>query len=112
MRIPKITDSIDGNKGMSIKIEFKAGREEMKIALGEIIDADLNLDLFNYNIDHYKEMILTRISKMDIYKKARKLFFDRGDAMWMVNEGWRHESTIEYLIEEYIDTFFPEFKEE
>jgi len=110
MKYPKITNSKDGIKRMTIKMEYRVGYEDLKIAFGNLIYMMNGLDLFNNNIDSHKVYILSNITKSKIYTELKKLLYERGDDIEYVPEGWSPDcNQIGIFVNENMHLYFEKF---
>lgn len=111
MRYPRPTNSKDGVMRLTINVQYRICLEDLKIALGDIINSDFNLP---DKADPFKdpnigETVLEKISKKDIIKRCKDLFWQRGENMWTYSEGWYpHRNSIEGFSSAHINEYFPE----
>lgn len=109
MKYPKVTRSKDDVRRMTVKIEHRVSKEDLIIAFGDIIEYDINVNLFEHNINFYEDELLNKITKADIFKRLRYLLEVKGESMGYCPEGWSFEETLMKFATKHIDKYFPDF---
>lgn len=112
MTYPKVTNSIDGVKRMTMVVKHRIALPDLEIALGELLYYDYNLNLYEYSIWDKEEELLKTITKAEIWKSMKRLLEDKGQNFGYAPEGWDFEKQYSDFAAKHIRRWFPEFPEE
>ena len=115
MKFPKVTNSKDGKKRMTVNIEFRVNQTELAIALGELLDqGSINWNHFTQeNIGNFLDKnVKKEILKADVYKKLKETLQDCGDLIWTRQQYWVMNNLNDDVLkwcEDTVKELFPEF---
>jgi hypothetical protein len=120
MKYPKLTNSIDGTKRFTMKIEFRISEWDLTAAMVMLIHDDFNIKYADWYETPkgqvgkmlFKKGVLDEIKRVDIWKKMKKELWDRGTNWSYALEDVECEEEVMEFCKEHIHRYFPEFKED
>jgi hypothetical protein len=113
----KLTNSRDGVKRFSMKVEFRVSRSDLIGAMTLLLAEDFNLNLYAVPKsgvwNHLMKLkVLDEVRRHDIWKKMKDCLYWRGDQWHYALENIDREEELMEFCKSHINRYFPEFKED